>query len=189
MPFIDTIEPSEAEGELADLYRRVGNPDGTLDRVMQIHGLNPESLRTHFEMYAAAMHRASPLSRLERELVAVVVSRLNGCAYCLRHHLAGLKRHLPETRHRQADDLATGRLTPLDDREQALVAYATKLTTDPREIDRDDIERLRRAGLDDRAILDLAQVVSYFAYVNRIVLGLGVELEGGAFVIGQTPAE
>jgi len=187
MTYIETIEPGQASGELADLYRRAGNPDGSLDEVMKAHSLNPESLRTHLEMYSAAMHRPSPLSRAERELVAVAVSRLNGCRYCLRHHLAGLKRLIPEERHRAADDLSTGRTAALTPREAALLRYATKLTMNPTMMEEPDVVALRDVGLDDRAILDLAQAVGYFAYVNRIVLGLGVTLEGGEFVVGQAP--
>ena len=51
----------------------------------------------------------------------------------------------------------------------------------------EDVERLRHAGLDDRAVLDLAQVIGYFAYVNRLVQGLGVVEEEGDFEIGQWP--
>jgi uncharacterized peroxidase-related enzyme len=177
MSYIETIELDDAGGDLAELYRRAGNPDGTIDNVMSVHSLNPESLRTHFEMYVAAMHKSSPLSRAEREMVGVVVSRLNGCDYCVRHHLAGLKRLVPEDRHRALDHLATGRVVDLPDREAALVAYATKLTANPHDMDHLDVERLRKVGLDDRAILDLAQVIGYFNYVNRIVRGLGVQLE------------
>ena len=189
MAFIKTISPSEATGELANLYKRVGNPDGTVDNVMTIHALNPDTLRTHFEMYTAAMHRPSPLSRAERETVAVVVSRLNGCRYCLQHHLAGLKRLLPADRHRDADCLADGRVTRLPDREAAMVAYATKLATNPHDMQQSDVDALRDAGLDDRAILDLAQCIGYFCYVNRIVQGLGVELGAGEGEMGQWPEE
>ena len=188
MAFIQTVDEREATGDLANLYRRVGNPDGSVDSVMKIHALNPETLRTHFEMYAAALHRPSPLTRAERELVAVAVSRLNGCAYCLRHHLAGLRRLLPDDRHAAADAVADGRADGLTPREAALVAYASKLTNNPSSIAAADVGRLRDAGLDDRAILDLAQITSYFAYVNRIVLGLGVHVEDDAFEIGQWPA-
>ena len=187
MPFIETIEPADATEPLAALYQRVGNPDGTLDEVMKVHGLNPDTLRTHFEMYVAAMHKPSPLSRMEREMVAVVVSRLNGCAYCLRHHAAGLARLLPADRADVADALAAGRHANVSEREAALISYATVLTTEPKAVDEADIDLLHAVGLDDRAILDLAQVTAYFAYVNRIVLGLGVELETGSFTIGQTP--
>ncbi|MBT8484624.1 MAG: peroxidase-related enzyme [Phycisphaerales bacterium] len=188
MAYIRTIEPDDATPELAELYRRVANRDGTIDNVMRIHGLNPESLRTHFDMYAAALHRPSPLTRVEREMVAVVISRLNGCTYCLRHHGAGLKTLIGKERHRDADCLATGRLVDLPKREAAIVAYATKLTTNPQAMDPTDVATLRAAGLDDRAILDLAQIIGYFNYVNRIVLGLGVQEEGGEFQIGQGPA-
>ncbi|MCA9655016.1 MAG: peroxidase [Myxococcales bacterium] len=58
-----------------------------------------------------------------------------------------------------------------------MVAYALRLTRDPSSLRREDLEPLRAAGLDDTALLELNQVVAYFAYVNRVVDGLGVELE------------
>lgn len=59
----------------------------------------------------------------------------------------------------------------------ALCRYARKLTLSPAEMERADVELLRARGLDDRAIVDANQVVSYFNYVNRVADGLGVELE------------
>lgn len=187
MSYIRTIDESDATGELAEFYKRAGNPDGSVDNVMKIHALNPESLRVHFELYVQSMHRDSPLSRAEREMVAVTVSRINGCAYCRQHHLAGLKKLLPEDRHRVADDLAVGRRTSLTAREQAMVEYAVKLTTNPQNMAEDDVQPLRDAGLDDRAILDLAQCIGYFNYVNRIVTGLGVSMDDEASAPGQWP--
>lgn len=58
-----------------------------------------------------------------------------------------------------------------------MLEYAAKLTKRPADVGREDIERLREAGLDDRSILDAAQVASYFNFVNRMAEGLGVELE------------
>ena len=58
-----------------------------------------------------------------------------------------------------------------------MLDYASKLTRTPAAIDESDIDRLRDAGYDDPAILDICQVVAYFAFVNRIADGLGVELE------------
>jgi uncharacterized peroxidase-related enzyme len=69
------------------------------------------------------------------------------------------------------------RKAELSSRIRAVLAYAVKLTRTPADIRREDIERLREAGLGDRAILDVAQVVSYFNFVNRLADGLGVELE------------
>jgi uncharacterized peroxidase-related enzyme len=191
MAWIKTIAPSDARGDLADLYKRVKNPDGTVDNVMQIHALHTATLHAHFEMYVTSMHRTSPLSKGERELVGTIVSALNGCEYCRRHHAAGLRRHLPDDRKPIADALANGEINAdtlrLTDRERAMCDYATRLTLHPSSIREKDVSALKLAGLDDRAILDLACVVGYFCYVNRIVLGLGVAIE--SFPLGQHPSD
>ena len=62
-------------------------------------------------------------------------------------------------------------------REQAMVRYAIKLTRTPAAMERADLEPMRSAGLSERAILEVNQVVAYFAYANRVADGLGIELE------------
>lgn len=71
-------------------------------------------------------------------------------------------------------DPATARL---DQRQRALVDYALKLTRSPSTIIEDDINALRKAGLPDSAVHDAAAIAAYFNFVNRVALGLGVELE------------
>jgi uncharacterized peroxidase-related enzyme len=66
-----------------------------------------------------------------------------------------------------------------NDRERALIAYAVGLTRAPASITSADLETLRQAGLTDAAIHSAAAVTAYFNFVNRIALGLGVELEVG----------
>jgi uncharacterized peroxidase-related enzyme len=66
---------------------------------------------------------------------------------------------------------------PLDQRGRALVDYALKLTRAPDAIREADVSFLRNAGLDDRAIHDAVAVIAYFNFVNRVALGLGVDLE------------
>ena len=58
-----------------------------------------------------------------------------------------------------------------------MLDYAVKLTLTPRKVGQGDIERLREVGFDEAAILDICQVVCYYNYVNRLAVGLGVELE------------
>jgi uncharacterized peroxidase-related enzyme len=186
MAFIDTIAESDATGPLADLYRRYANPDATVDNVLKVHSLNPESLEAHGVLYVQSMHRPSPLSRVEREILGVTVSRLNGCRYCLEHHAAGLARLLPADRKPIARALGRGEVGGLTARERALGAYAERLTRQPDAVARADIDALRGAGLTDREIVDAAQVIAYFAFANRIVLGLGAELETHT-PIGQWP--
>jgi uncharacterized peroxidase-related enzyme len=69
------------------------------------------------------------------------------------------------------------RLAPLEARARALLDYAVKLTLTPAGIAAGDIDRLRAVGLDARGIHDLCAIVAYYAFVNRIADGLGVELE------------
>ena len=76
-----------------------------------------------------------------------------------------------------AEAVASGRTEQLAPRLQALCTYALKLTREPAAVTEADVAALRAIGLDDRAIVDANQVVSYFNYVNRIADGLGVELE------------
>jgi len=73
-------------------------------------------------------------------------------------------------------DPATADLPP---RERAIVDWSLKLTRSPGSMCEADLTPLRSAGLDDRAILDLALLVAYYAYVNRVADGLGVSLEPG----------
>jgi len=190
MPWIRVIPPESAEGRLGDIYTRIAGPGGQVDNVLSIHSLRPRTLDAHLSLYKAAMH-SSPcdLSLRERELIGIYVSRLNRCDYCVDHHLAGLGRVLgdPDLAQRLLSeaDRATGRhLTP---RERAMLAYAKKLTLEPSEMRKTDLAAMRALGMSDEAILDLNQVVAYFGYVNRTVLGLGVSVDGEK--LGLHPGE
>ncbi len=92
------------------------------------------------------------------------------------HHRRGLRRLLrdDELLGRVEEDWRTA---PLGARRLAMLDYAVKLTTTPGEMTGDDVDALRAAGFSDRDILDIAEVTSYYAYVNRIADGLGVTLE------------
>jgi len=189
MSYIQIIPEQDASGELAELYTRYGNSDGSVDNVLKVHSLNPESLQAHCALYVQSCHRPSPVNRAEREIIGVTVSLLNGCAYCQTHHAAGLRRLLPKDRKHLADEVFEGNFEHLTHREQAMTRYAAKLTSTPASIVQSDIDELHNAGLSDREILDVAQVCAYFAYANRIVLGLGASLEAGEGEIGQVPKE
>jgi uncharacterized peroxidase-related enzyme len=72
------------------------------------------------------------------------------------------------------EDYTQASLSPAD---RAMLDYASKLTRTPAAVSPDDVQALRHAGFDDRAILDIAQITAYFAFVNRTADGLGVALE------------
>lgn len=81
MAWIKTVEPGDAEAELKDEYLKAVGRAGKVFNILKIQSLNPASLRASIELYLAAMHAPSGLSRTERELLAVVVSRANNCFY------------------------------------------------------------------------------------------------------------
>ncbi len=92
------------------------------------------------------------------------------------HHRRGLRRLLrdDELLARLETDPDSEELGP---RRRALLRYALKLTRTPDAMEPDDVEALRAVGYEDTDVLGIAEVVAYFAYVNRIADGLGVQLE------------
>jgi uncharacterized peroxidase-related enzyme len=191
MSWIKIIGEQEADGKLAEIYRQVKSPSGQIDNIIKVHSLRPRTLEGHLEIYKAAVHsRPNALSPRERELVGVTVSQLNGCDYCVEHHRSGLARHLGSedlayelseaaVRKRESDNIT--------EKELAMCAYAAKLTQTPASMTEADLSPLREVNLEDEAILDLNQIVAYFAYANRTVLGLGVNTEGE--ILGLHPNE
>jgi alkylhydroperoxidase family enzyme len=81
MAWIRMVPEEEADGELRRWYERLTEPWGGVDHILKIHGLNPASLGAHFELYRVLMRGPSPLSRVQREMIAVTVSAANGCHY------------------------------------------------------------------------------------------------------------
>lgn len=81
MAHIPYVPYDEAEGLLAELYEEYGGRSGRVDNIIRIHSLNPRSMRDHVRLYAHLMRGRSPLSRVQREMLAVVVSAENDCFY------------------------------------------------------------------------------------------------------------
>lgn len=81
MAWIKVISEEEAEGDLAAQYSQLIEPWGGVDNILKIHSLNPASLRAHFILYKTLMYGRSPLTRPQREMIAVVASATNQCHY------------------------------------------------------------------------------------------------------------
>jgi len=81
MAWIDTINENSAEGDLKEQYEKLESPEGQVDNILKIHSLNPASLSAHYSFYKTIMYGKSPLSRIDREMIAVVVSAENNCHY------------------------------------------------------------------------------------------------------------
>jgi alkylhydroperoxidase family enzyme len=81
MAYIPYVPFDEAQGLLAVLYRRYGGGRRWLDNIIRIHSLNPPSMAHHVQLYAHLMRGRSPLTRVQREMIAVTVSAENRCFY------------------------------------------------------------------------------------------------------------
>ncbi len=201
MTLIATVAPDDAEEPLRSLYARVAGPGGAVDNILMAHGLRPHTLEGHMALYKAILHhRGNTLPKYFLESIGVLVSGINGCDYCIDHHLAGLKRLLARDSSRFARiahalaqsrepfaEIAPALHQAFDPAQVAALGYAALLTRDPAAIGADDVAALRNAGLSDGEILEVNQVAAYFAYANRTVLGLGCTADGEQ--LGLSPGD
>lgn len=175
MPHIETVTFEEAEGDLKEIYESLIESRGKLAEVHKIHSLNPDVLVAHMELYLSIMFGKSPLRRYQREMIGVVVSAANECDYCVNHHEQALLAYWKnEERTKMLSDPGNRKNAELSECEFLLCQYADQLTKAPAKDTTSLIQEIRKSGLTDRAILDATQVIAYFNFVNRMVLGLGV---------------
>ena len=82
-PWIETHDEDapDLDPALRDLYGAMGDPRGHVDNILKIHSLHPRSLRVHYDFYKLVMYGRLPLSRIQREMIAVVTSAANQCHY------------------------------------------------------------------------------------------------------------
>ena len=91
MAWIKVINEGETENDrLRTFYKKYGDPFEGIDNILKIHSLNPDSMWKHYDYYKLLMTGRSGLSRMQREMTAIVVSVANGCGYCLAHHKESL---------------------------------------------------------------------------------------------------
>ena len=81
MAWIDTINERDADESLKDQYAKLKDSRGGVDNILKIHSLNPESLDAHVRLYKTIMYGKSPIRRVNREMIAVLVSSINQCHY------------------------------------------------------------------------------------------------------------
>ncbi len=174
MAWIRVIDEEHADEQLSAAYRQIKGVRAKVANILKIHSLKPETMLAHEQLYLTLMFRHSGLSREEREIIATVVSAANECEYCIQHHAEALDHYWRDRARvdRLIHDVDTAVLPP---RTRAMVAYAIKLTRHPGDMQEQDVENLRQVGCSDEDILSINLIVSYFNFVNRIALGLGVE--------------
>jgi len=190
MAWIKIINYDNARGKLKKLYDKIKGPENYIDNIMLVHSLRPNTLEGHMALYKNALHHLNnKLPKWLLEAIGGYVSSLNGCNYCVEHHFTGMARNLN-------DDIISEQIrnaleTDVPDsyfagKELAIMDYVRKLTLTPGKVVQNDVNLLQVTGVTDGEILEINQVVAYFAYANRTVTGLGVDTNGE--ILGLSPS-
>ncbi len=140
---------------------------GFVPHVLMSYAHDTTKLETFVAFYNDLMLAPSGLSKLEREMIAVVVSSENHCFYCLAAHGAAVRQLSgdPVLGELMAMNWRAAELSP---RHKAMLGFAAKVTLHSRQINEADRENLRKAGFSERDIWDIAAVASFFNMSNRM---------------------
>lgn len=140
---------------------------GLVPNVLRAYTFDHDKLNAFSAMYNDLMLADSGLSKLEREMIAVAVSSVNKCFYCLTAHGQAVRQ--------LSGDPVLGELmvmnwraADLDARHHAMLTFADKVTRASAEITEEDRAALREAGFSDRDIWDIAAVTGFFNMTNRV---------------------
>ncbi|WP_299274211.1 peroxidase-related enzyme [uncultured Psychroserpens sp.] len=189
MSWITVIPFEKATGKLKSIYSKIKGPNNQIDNVLSIHSLRPHTLIGHMSLYKNTLHHTdNTYPNWFLEFLGTYTSFINDCDYCYKHHFEGMKRFLNDAdramllqHHIENDSLDT----ILNAKELGIIRYAKNLSLKPNSITENHIKALRDLGVSDGEILEVNQVVAYFNYANRTVLGLGVNTKNE--VLGLSP--
>jgi uncharacterized peroxidase-related enzyme len=164
------LRPGKRQKLAADLARYFALCEeklGFVPNVLKAYSFSEPKLRAFVDMYNDLMLADSRLSKLEREMIAVVVSSANHCFYCLTAHGAAV-RQLSGDPELGELLVMNYRAAPLPRRQRVMLDFAHKLTTQPADVDAADRRKLKAAGFSARDIWDISAVVAFFNMSNRM---------------------
>jgi len=180
--WIEMISDQDASKELTEILNLARTPHGTVDNVMRVHSLRPNTMKGHVILYRAALHdEANTIPMWFQETVSSYVSILNDCPYSLANHWKNAAHLIGDAEKAAKIETALWARSPQDyfkGAELAMLQYTQKLTLDPRNMVQADVQSLKDCDVDGGTILELNQIVGYFNYVNRLLNGLGVTTDG-----------
>lgn len=185
---IPPLSRDELAEDMRDYFALCEEKLGFVPNVLTAHSFSSEKLRVFREIYDELMLADSGLSKLEREMIAVVVSSANHCLYCLVAHGAAVRKlsgdpllgEVLVMNYREAE------ITP---RQRAMLDFAWKVTARPKETGAEDRERLREAGFSERDIWDIANVTGFFNFSNRVAMATGMTPNPEYHQLAREPGE
>ncbi len=169
LPMVDPLPP-----ETQKYFDLCDEKLGLVPNVLRAYAFDIAKLDAFTALYNDVMLAPSGLSKLEREMIAVVVSSINRCWYCQVAHGAAVRALSGRPELGEAM-VMNWRVADLNPRERAMLTFAEKLTRASAEIEEPDRQALRDAGFSDRDIFDIASVVGFFNMTNRVASATGME--------------
>ncbi|NND43485.1 MAG: peroxidase-related enzyme [Silicimonas sp.] len=162
----DLPGPDALDEDMRAYFKVCEEKLGFVPNVLRTYSFNHEKLRAFSTLYNTLMLGDSRLSKLEREMIAVVVSSANRCFYCLVAHGQAVRK-LSGDEQLGEMLVMNYRVAELEPRMRAMLDFAWNLTTEPWRVDQADRDKLREAGLTDDEIFDLSDVIGFFNMSNR----------------------
>lgn len=180
--WIKMISDKDADEELSEVLNLARTPHGTVDNVMRVHSLRPNTMKGHVTLYRAALHdESNTIPMWFQETISSYVSILNDCPYSYANHWKNAAHLMQDPTKANQVEIALNAKKPESHfvgAELVMLEYTEKLTLKPGEMVETDVIKLRENGVDDGQILELNQIIGYFNYVNRLLNGLGVTTSG-----------
>lgn len=140
---------------------------GMVPNVLRAYAFDIDKLNAFTALYNDVMFGDSGLSKLEREMIAVAVSSINKCYYCLTAHGAAVRQLSGDPKLGEML-VMNWRVAPLDARQKAMLAFAELVTVASATIEEKDRDALRQVGFSDRDIWDIAAVAGFYNMSNRM---------------------
>ena len=164
----------DAPAEVQGLFDKANEKLGFVPNVLRVYALRPRHLELWNTFYDELMRGESGLTREQREMIAVVVSTVNRCHYCMVSHSAFLRKLTGDPL--LVEQLRTNyAYADIEPRERAMLDFAVKLTERSSACTEEDVQALRGAGWSDEDVMDIAEVTGMFNLTNRMASGLGWE--------------
>ena len=171
---IDIPQPDQLPEETQKYLNICQEKLGLVPNVLKTYTHEMQQFNAFSQLYNAIMFADTGLTPLEREMIAVVVSSKNHCFYCLTAHGSAVREY--------SKDPILGELlvmnyksADLSKRHRAMLDFASKLTTDPSDIDDTDRKILRDAEFTEKEIWDIASVASFYNMTNRMASAVDMQ--------------
>jgi uncharacterized peroxidase-related enzyme len=161
------LKPAKLSPRMADFFKLAEEKVGFVPNVLKAFAFDMAKLEAFVAYRNDLMLGESGLSKLEREMIATVVSAQNRCFYCITAHGAAVRSLSGDPMLGELMAM-NYRAAHLSKRQRAMLDFAVKLTVEPWLIEEPDRERLRRAGFSDRDIWDISAVAAFYNMTNRL---------------------